>query len=95
MSFGYKHISINTKIRDVLDHPAFGGKGIYLFPWDDRNRNCPEKTMKYAPSLHLWHTHMDPQQMVNGINRLIDDVNEGKQVIYDFYIHTTRKKARS
>ena len=81
----YGHITVDTKIGDVIDHPAFQGKGNLLFPWDDRLRNHPEKTMRYAPRLHLWHSHMDPQQMVDGVNRLIDDVSDGKQVLYDIY----------
>ena len=47
--------------------------------------------MRYAPALHLWHTHMDAQQMVDGVNRLIDDISDGKQVIYDIY--SEREKA--
>lgn len=81
----YGHISLNTKIGDVINHPAFEGKGNFIFPWDNKKKNCPEQDMRYAPNLHIWHTSMDPQQMVNGVNRLIDDVNDGKQVIYDIY----------
>ena len=88
----YKHITVDTKIGDVIDHPAFNGKGNFLFPWDDRRQNHPEKTMRYAPNLHLWHTHMDPQQMVNGVNRLIDDINDGKQVIYDIYTEQEKEQ---
>lgn len=92
MSLKYQRISVKTKIGDVIKHPAFNGKGNFIFPWDDENRNCPEKPISYAPTLHLWHTHMDPQQMVNGINRLIDDVEKGKQVIYDFYSEQEKKQ---
>ena len=81
----YGHIMMGTKIGDVIDHPAFQGKGNLLFPWNDRLRNHPEQTMRYAPRLHLWHSHMDPQQMADGVNRLIDDVSDGKQVLYDIY----------
>ena len=61
---------------------AFNGNGNFIFPWDDENRNCPKNPISYAPTLH--QIEEDPQQMVNGINRLIDDVEKGKQVIYDF-----------
>ena len=81
----YEHITLDTKIGDVIDSPAFNGKGNLIFPWDDKERNHPELSMQHAPTLHLWHTHMDPQQMVDGVNRLIDDINDGKKIIYDFY----------
>lgn len=74
----HEHITIDTKIGNVIGHPAFQGKGHLIFPWDDLIRNHPEKRMRYAPALHLWHTHMDPQQMVDGVNRIIDDINKGK-----------------
>ena len=74
----YEHISIDTKIGDVIEHSAFMGKGNLLFPWDDKRQNHLEQSMLQAPDLHLWHTHMDPQQMVDGVNRLIDDINDGR-----------------
>lgn len=88
----YEHITLDTKIGDVIDHPAFGGRGILLFPWDDREEDRPDEPMSSAPKLHLWHTHMDAQRMVDGINRLIDDVIAGHQVIYEIY--TDEEKAQ-
>ena len=76
----------------MIEHPAFKGKGNLLFPWDDKRQNHPEQSMLHAPDLHLWHTHMDPQQMVDGLNHLIDDINAGKQVIYDIYSEQEKEK---
>jgi len=38
-----------------------------------------------APALHLWHTGMSVQMMVNGVNRMIDDINAGECVFYPIY----------
>ena len=42
-------------------------------------------TMADAPSLLLWHTNMKAQEMVDGVNCLIDERNRGNQVLYDYY----------
>lgn len=81
----YPHITIDSPIVDVIRHPAFHGRGKLLFPWDDDQRYHRGMTIREAPSLLLWHTNMDPQEMVNGVNRLIDEVNAGNQVLYDYY----------
>ena len=41
--------------------------------------------MKDAPSLNLWHTNFNAKEEVDGLNRLIDDINKGYQVFYDIY----------
>lgn len=80
----YEHISLDDSIYDVIDHPAFQGYGHLIFPWDDTDRYAG-LTMRDAPSLHIWHTNMDAAVMVDGVNRMIDDLNDGKTVFYDFY----------
>ena len=42
----YKYISIEDKVQDVMNHPAFKGFGFYLFPWNDKNRYSKNMTMK-------------------------------------------------
>lgn len=81
----YSHISENSLITDVMQHPAFNDWGSLIFPWDDRRRYARNMTMADAPSLHLWHTNMHVGKMVDGVNRMIDDINKGENVFYDFY----------
>ncbi len=81
----YPHIIAKTPVWDVIRHPAFQGRGKLLFPWDEDHRYPKNMTMAQAPSLLLWHTNMDVGEMIQGVNRLIDDINDGKQVLYDFY----------
>ena len=32
----YNHITLEDKVLDVINHPAFNGFGFYLFPWNDK-----------------------------------------------------------
>ena len=87
----YEYIFPNSKIVDVMAHPAFDGKGRLLFPWDGTARYGRDMTMFDAPEMHLWHTNMDVYEMVSGVNRMIDDRNTGRQVLYDIYTETEKK----
>lgn len=90
----YRHITLNDRVYDVMRHPAFEGFGPRLFSWNDyQNRAYPEKaTMRETLNYDLWLTHSDPQRQVDGLNRLIDDVNAGETVFYDIY--TEEEKAK-
>lgn len=81
----YEKISADDFIYDVMNHPAFADKGRLLFPWDGDRRYDASMTMRDAPALHLWHTNMDVDVMVDGVNHMIDEINAGKQVFYDIY----------
>lgn len=87
----YEHVYPNSKITDVMEHPAFDGNGRLLFPWDNSARYGKNMTMFDVPEMHLWHTNLDVYEMVNGINRMIDDRNNGNKVFYDIYSETERK----
>lgn len=41
-------------------------------------------------SLMPYHSHVNPQNSVDALNRLMDDVSSGKQVFYDFYTEEER-----
>lgn len=49
-------------------------------------------TMWDAPGMHLWHTNMDVQEMVNGVNRLIDDAGKDQQILYDIYTEEEKRR---
>ena len=34
----YKYITLEDKVIDVMNHPAFKGFGFYLFPLNDKSR---------------------------------------------------------
>ena len=87
----YKYISIEDKVFDVMNHPTFKDFGFYLFPWNDKSRYSKSMTMKEVTSLNLWHTNLNPKEEVNGLNRLIDDINKGYKVFYDIYTEEEKK----
>ena len=88
----YKYITLEDKVIDVMNHPAFKGFGFYLFPWNDKSRYSDNMKMKDVYTLNLWHTNLNPHEEVEGLNRLIDDINKGYKVFYDIYSEEEKKK---
>ena len=88
----YKYITVDDKVSDVMNHPAFKGFGFYLFPWNDKNRYSKDMTMRDAITLNLWHTNLNAEEEVDGLNRLIDEIDKGYKVFYDIYSEEEKKK---
>jgi hypothetical protein len=67
----------------VLWHPAFQGYARLLLPWD--RRYDEEMRLSEIGSLLPYHSHVEPRVVVDGMNRVIDDVSTGRQVFYALY----------
>lgn len=52
-----EHVYPDSRISDVMSHPAFDGKGKLLFPWDDSEHYREGMTMEDVPDMNLWHTN--------------------------------------
>ena len=78
------HLNIDHQLADILTHPAFAGHARLLLPWDDRAYD-EQLPLRRIASLLPYHSHVEPQQVVQGLNRLIDDVATGQTVFYRFY----------
>jgi hypothetical protein len=88
------HLTQENGIGDMLRHPAFAGFSHLMLPWDKR-RHDEGLRLKESGTLLPYHSHGDPETVVSALNYLIDDVNSGKTVFYDFYPISQRQKDRS
>ena len=78
------HLDVTSTLRDLLRHPAFAGFAHLILPWDDRGSE-DQMPLTRIGSLMPYHTHVDPDIVVAGLNRLIDDAASGRTVFYRFY----------
>jgi acetyl esterase/lipase len=85
----YHHVTTGDAVRSVVDHPAFGGFGDYLLPWDNRTQQL-DTLLINVRYLLPYHSHVKPDVVVAAINYMIDEVNAGHTIFYDFY--TDRQK---
>ncbi len=84
------HLSVGHSIRDVLNHPAFAGHGRLILPWDDRTYD-EDMRLSNIGSLLPYHSHVKPDVVVGALNHMIDDVNSGKAVFFDFYTEEQKR----
>ncbi len=78
------HLRPGDSIGDILHHPAFANFGRLILPWDDR---AYDENMRLTNigSLLPYHSRVNPDTVVGALNRMIDDVRDGKTIFYDFY----------
>jgi acetyl esterase/lipase len=83
------HLTTHDTVRHMVNHPAFKDIGRYLLPWDN-GTNDYDTPLNNVGSLLPYHNHVDPDIVVGAINHMIDEVNDGKTIFYEFY--TDREK---
>jgi acetyl esterase/lipase len=85
------HLTAEQTIADLLSHPAFSGFGRLLLPWDDRAYDNRMR-LREVGALLPYHSHVDPGTVVSALNHMIDDVNDGKTIFYEFYTEAQKKE---
>jgi acetyl esterase/lipase len=88
------HLTTNDYVRDIVTHPAFQPFGELLLPWDD-NRRYFDTPLRNVGSLMPYHSHVNPDVVVGALNRMIDDVDTGKPIFYDFYSEQQKQTDRA
>jgi len=78
------HLTADNTVRDIVNHPAFKGFGEILLPWDD-NSDYYNTQLANIGSLMPYHSNVRTAVVLRAINHLIDEVNNGKTIFYDFY----------
>jgi acetyl esterase/lipase len=86
----YNHLTIDNSIRDIVNHPAFEGFGELLLPRDDHSGYYDTQLCNVG-SLMPYHNHVEPDIVIDAINHMIDDANDGKIIFYDFYSDEQKK----
>ncbi|MGW8145169.1 MAG: alpha/beta hydrolase, partial [Anaerolineales bacterium] len=87
----YNHLTTNNFVRDLVNHPAFKGIGELLLPHDN-NSGYYNMPLRNVGSLMPYHSHVEPDIVIDAINHMIDDANDGKSIFYDFYSDEQKKK---
>ena len=86
-----KALAPDDTIQDLLNHPAFAGFSRLLLPWDDRTYDQTMR-LRNLDALLPYHSHVDPRTVVSALNRMIDDVNSGNTILYEFYTPAEKKE---
>lgn len=89
-----RHLSQDSSIGDLIRHPAFKGFGGLILPWDDRAYDYRMKLSEVGDLLP-YHSHVDTETMLGGLNRMIDDDGKGNDVFYDIYTDAEKREEPS
>jgi acetyl esterase/lipase len=88
------HLTTNDYVRDIVTHPAFQNFGELVLPWDDNSRYYTT-SLRNVSSLMPYHSHVNPEVVVGALNRMIDDVDTGKRIFYNFYDEQQKQADRA
>jgi hypothetical protein len=70
-------LTADDTIGDLLKHPAFADFSRLLLPSDDRTYDGRMRLQSIG-SLLPYHSHVDPAEVVEGLNRIIEEVHNGR-----------------
>jgi hypothetical protein len=87
----YSHITTSDLVHDIVNHPAFKSFGQYIRPWGN-NTSSYDTPLSSVGKLLPYHNHVDPNIVVGAINHMIDEINDGKTIFYDFYTEQQKQK---
>lgn len=85
------HFTINNNVRDIVNHPAFKGKGELLLPRDN-NSGSYDTQLSNIGSLMPYHGHVNAYDVIDALNYMIDEVNNGRTIFYDYYTEEQKKQ---
>ncbi len=85
-----RRLSATSKVGDILRHPAFSGHARRILPWDDRPYG-EEMSLSEIGGLLPYHSAVDTGTVLGGLNRMLDDLAAGRQVLYDIYSEADKR----
>lgn len=83
------HVSADTTIGQLLNHPAFAGFGRHLLTREN-DATQQEMLLRDIRVLLPYHSAVDIPTIVASLNHMIDNVNKGDTVFYPFYTEQER-----
>jgi len=84
-----ERFTVESTIGDILHHAAFAGFARLVLPWDDRTHD-EGLALGRVGVLLPYHSHVDPPTVVRALNRMVDDVNDGKAIFFDVYTDSAK-----
>ena len=84
-----RNFTMKTKVKDVINDPAFKGYGRLIFPADIKIED--DLTLKNIEEILPWYSEINLKRTVEIVNYMKNEVQNGNQI---FMIFTQRKKKK-
>ena len=89
-----KYVDENTTVEEVIENPAFGEFGEYIFPIDNYT-SYQDMKISNINSLLPYHSHINTQSTIEVINYMLDEVNNGEEIFYNIYSNEEKRQDAS
>ena len=86
----FDHLTTHDSVRDIVNHPAFKGFSRLILPRDN-NAYHDDTPLSNVRSLMPYHSHVDSDVVVAALNRMIDEVRDGKKIFFDLYTEQQKR----
>lgn len=84
-------LTTNHLVQDIARHKAFRGFGDLLLPLDNNTAYYNTRISNISSTMP-YHSAVKPEEIVNAVNHLIEEVNNGKNIFYNFYDEEQKKQ---
>jgi acetyl esterase/lipase len=84
-------LTTNHLVQDIIKHKAFKGFGNLLLPLDN-NTVYYNTRISNISSTMPYHSAVNPEEIISAVNHLIEEVNNGKTIFYNFYDEEQKKQ---
>ena len=88
------HLTTHDRVRDIVNHRAFKGFSRLILAGEN-NTSHDDTPLSNVRSIMPYHSHVDPDMVVTALNRMIDEVNDGKTIFYDIYTEQQKREDSS
>jgi hypothetical protein len=85
------HLVTGDAVRDLAKHPAFRGFGELLLPRDNSLSDYSTPLSDVA-SLMPYHRNVRPDEVLDAVNHMIDEVSKGRDIFYDIYTEQQKQQ---
>lgn len=82
--------TLETKVEDVINDPAFGDYGGLIFPADRTIDD--DLTLQDAGEILTWYNNVNPERTVAIANELRKQAASGEQIFYDIYTDEEKRE---
>ncbi len=86
-----RHIQVQHRLQDLLAHPAFAGHAHLLMPGGGVSYD-EAMPLRDIGDLLPYHTNVRPPEVVDALNRMIDNVAAGQVVFHDIYTAADKQR---
>ena len=86
----WTYLNEDNTIGGMVNHPGLAAFGRHLLPGTREPMDLP---LRHVGRLMPWHSHVQPEVVLDAVNRIIADEASGKKVFFSFHTDPAKRAA--